>query len=208
MTPRGESGFTLTELLVASAVSLVVVGAAGLLADGLQRVATAIDGEYAARMDADYTVDAIVRAIEQAGSLPYGITDAACVGGGVEPLQLDPNGDGRPDDIRVRMDVNPPNGRLGGHEPACDDTGEDVTLALDRRAGTVMRRDGTSRAAPVPLSSGAVTDLQFELLDAEGRVGAAAATARAVRVTLATRPAGTWDGRPRTRSVVAWLRER
>lgn len=204
-----ERGFTLTELLVGCAVSLVVTGAAGVLATGLQRVAAAVDREQVARMDAAFTLDAVVRVVEQAGSFPYGEPSMACTGGGPpEPLRLDPGGDGRPDDLRVRMDVNPANGWLGGYPGTCDETGEDVTLALDRAAGTVTRRDATGAGSPLAISDAGVTDLRFELLDGAGGPVTRAADAQAVRVTLTMASASGLDPRPRTHRALVRLRER
>lgn len=210
MTRRqaSDAGYGVPELLVGTVIVLVVTGAAGVLATGVQRIATSVDAEQAARMDARFTVDSIVRTIEQAGSMPYGAPRAVCGGGhDVAPLVLDPNGDGGHDAVRVRMDVNPPNALLGGIEGRCDDSGEDVTIGFDRRAGVVTRRDAVSGGGPVAISSARVVDLRFRVRDAEGLETAVARDAASVEVELTVRADGAFDRRVRVFRAVARLRE-
>lgn len=210
MTRRtGAAGYSVAELLVATAVVLTVTGAAGLLASGLQRVATAADSEQAARMDARFTLDWIVRTVEEAGSFPYGTPAVLCGGGtDVAPLVTDPLRDGRHDAIHVRADVNPPNGWLGGVAGSCDESGEDVLIAFDRRAGTVTRRDAAPAGAPAALSSPRVLGLRFEYRDAEGRAVDRAVDVSSVLVELTVRADGALDPRPRVYAGLARLRER
>jgi len=203
-----EAGYSLAELLVATSVVMTVTGAAGALAAGVQRIATAVDGEQAARMDARFTIDWIVRTVEEAGSYPYGPPAGVCgAGGGVEPLDVDPLADGRRDAIRVRADVNPPNGVLGGAADACDERGEDVLIAFDRRAGTVTRRDAAD-GAPAAVSAPRVLGLLFEYRDADGAVTNRAVDVASVRITLTVRADGAIDVRPRVYHATARLRER
>ncbi|MGE0392489.1 MAG: PilW family protein [Vicinamibacterales bacterium] len=209
MARGAEDGYSLAELLVATAVTMTVTAGAGVLASGVQRVAFAMDADQAARMDARFTLEAIVRTVEQAGSYPYGVPAGVC--GGVAdaaPLVVDPLGDGRREAIRVRADVNPPNGRLGGTADNCDERGEDVLLAFDRRAGTVTRRDAASAGAPVAVSSPRVLGLRFSYHDADGRETDREADVSTVRVELTVRATGARDLRPRVWRGVARLRER
>ncbi len=212
MTGRGrttEDGYGLAELLVATAVTMTVTGGAGVLASGVQRIALAVDAEQAARMDAHFTLDSIVRTVEQAGSFPYSGPSVVCGGGtDVTPLVVDPLGDGRRDAIRVLADVNPPNGLLGGVTGDCDESGEDVLIAFDRRAGTVTRRDAASAGAPAAVSSARVLGLRFGYRDAEGHETDRAADVSSVLVELTVRADGALDPRPRLYTGMARLRER
>ena len=204
-----EAGFGLPELLVATVVVLVVTTAAGALAMGVQRVAVSVDGEQAARMDASFVLATIVRTLEQAGSFPYGPPASVCGGGReVAPLVLDPNGDGRRDAVRVRMDVNPPNGLLGGVDGQCDESGEDVVIALDRRTGAITRRDAASEGRPVAMSEARVLDLRFTCRDATGVETALAPDVMSVDVELTFRVVGVLDPRPRVMRATVRLRER
>lgn len=207
--PDAEAGYSLAELLVATAVTMTVTGGAGVLASAVQRIAMAIDADQAARMDARFTLDTIIRTVEQAGSYPYGTPPGVCGGGAdVAPLVLDPAGDGRRDAVRVRADVNPPNGLLGGAAGACDESGEDVLIAFDRRARTVTRRDAVSAGGPAAVSSPRVIGLRFRYRDAEGRETDWAADVSTVLVELTVSAPGGLDARPRVASGVARLRER
>ncbi len=198
-----------TELLAATAVVMTVTGAAGLLASGVQRIATAVDRDQAARMDAHFTLDWIIRTVEEAGSFPYGTPRGVCDGGAdVTPLVLDPHHDGRRDAIRVRADLNPPNGVLGGVAGVCDESGEDVLIAFDRRAGTVTRRDAASSGAPAAVSSPRVFGLRFTARDADGHETDRAADVSSVLVELTVRTDGALDPRPRLYTGMARLRER
>lgn len=201
-------GYSLAELLVATAVLMTVTGAAGVLATSVQRTAMAADAEHAARMDARHTLASVTRALEAAGSYAYGRPASVCgAGGDAAPLVLDPRGDGRRDAVRVRADINPPNGVLGGRGGRCDEAGEDVLIALDREAGTVTRRDGASSAGPVAISEGRVTGLRFEYRTADGSAASRAEDVVAVTVTLTVRVDGSPDTRPRVYTATTRLRE-
>lgn len=203
----GQSGYSLVELLVSTAVTLAVTGAAGLVTTSTERVASEVEREQSARMDAQFTLDWIVRTLEQAGSRAYGAPRAACGGGNAtfDGLSLDPDGDGVDDDVQVRMDVNPPNGWLGGRPDRCDEAGEDVVIALDREARVVTRQDVAMDTSPVAVSGAIVHDLRFTGMDAAGRVTRRAADVAAVGVALTTVRSGA-GARPREDRATVWLR--
>lgn len=85
-------------------------------------------------------VHRISRDLRQAGSNPYGIV-------GLVGLELDPDGDGRCDDIRIRSDfrgtqrTSPPDGDVG-------DPDEVLTILFDEDTG-VLRRNGQPMAMNV-----------------------------------------------------------
>ena len=203
-----QSGYSLVELLVSTAVTLVVVGAAGLLATSIERVASAVEREHGALLDAQFTLDWMVRTLEQAGSRAYGTPELACGGAGetFSALQVDPDGNGVDDDVRVQMDVNPPNGWLGGRPGVCDESGEDVAISFDREAQVVTRQDVASDTSPVAVSGAIVRDLRFTYRDGERRVTRRAADVESVEVELTAATGVGLDPRLRVLRAEVWLR--
>ena len=208
-----QSGYSLVELLVSTAVTLVVVGAAGLLATRTERIASVVEREHRALLDAQFTLDWMVRTLEQAGSRAYGPPALACGGAGeafsavgFSAVLIDPDGNGVDDDVRVRMDVNPPNGWLGGRPGVCDESGEDVAIGFDREAHVVTRQDVASDTSPVAVSGAIVRDLRFTCRDGEGRVTRRAADVALVEVALTATMGTGADPRPRVFRAEVWLR--
>ncbi len=213
-----QSGYSLVELLVSTAVTLVVVGAAGLLATSTERVASVVEREHGALLDAQFTLDWLVRTLEQAGSRAYGTPARACGGAGeafsavpssavsFSAVQVDPDGNGVDDDVRVRMDVNPPNGWLGGRPGACDESGEDVAIGFDRQAQVVTRQDVASYTSPVAVSGAIVRDLRFTYRDGDRRVTRRAAEVESVEVELTAATGLGPDPRLRVLRAEVWLR--
>ncbi len=203
-----QSGYSLVELLVSTAVTLVVVGAAGLLATTTERVASVVEREHGALLDAQFTLDWMVRTLEQAGSRAYGQPALACAGADVVfgALRIDPDGNGVDDDVRVRMDVNPPNGWLGGRPGVCDESGEDVAIGFDREAHVVTRQDVASDTSPVAVSGAIVRDLRFTYRDGERRVTRRAADVESVEVELTAATGVGPDPRLRVLRAEVWLR--
>ncbi len=210
-----QSGYSLVELLVSTAVTLVVAGAAGLLATSTERIASVVEREHGALMDAQFTLDWIVRILEQAGSHAYGPafsasspTSAHACGDGGESfssLLIDPDGNGVDDDARVRMDVNSPNGWLGGWPGLCDESGEDVAIGFDRAAHVVTRQDVATDTSPMAVSEAIVRDLRFTYRDGERRVTRRAADVSSVEVVLTVTTGTGPDPRPRVHRAEVWL---
>lgn len=137
---RGFSGISLIEVVIG-----VCVGGL-LLCQGITVFSlhykivvfqqAVIDLEQALRG----AVHCLSRDLRRAGSNPYGIA-------GLAGLELDPDGDGRCDDIRIRSDfrgtqrASPPDGDV-------DDPDEVLTIAFDEDAG-VLRRNGQPMAMNV-----------------------------------------------------------
>ena len=118
--------------------------------------------------EARFALDWIARVLRQAGANPYGITVSNCPAAGTVfvPLRLDLNANGLDDDIRVNADVGLPNGLLGGDTGACIEADEDLTIALDVTNRTITQQDNNVDAAPVAMTDGVITGLQFTYLDA------------------------------------------
>ena len=168
-----EVGFTLVELLLAVSLAMIVIGTAVAIAADMQRVYGHALDDTAARQEARYALDWMARVVAAAGSNAYGIGAAAppaCEGIPFEALNLDPDGNGVHDDLRVHADINPPNGVLVGDPAngvACDESGEDVTIAIDRGDRVITRRDLATDAGPLPATDAVFTDLRFTYFTAE-----------------------------------------
>lgn len=186
---RDAKGFTLVELLLAMAISATVLGTALLLTTQVQRsYATQVDGA-SVQQEARYAMDWITRALQSAGSNPADITVSACPAAGTafRSIRRDPNANGIQDDIRIHADIGPPNGLLGGLGGACNEAGEDLTIAHDAVNRTITRRDNNLDAAAVAMSANVITQLQFQYIRASGAVAVTDDQIATVRVTVAAR---------------------
>jgi prepilin-type N-terminal cleavage/methylation domain-containing protein len=172
-TPRprdgSESGFSLLELLIAAAISALVLGGTVALASRMQQsYGTDLD-DVAVEEELRYSLDWIVRLLRQAGSNPYSLTVSPCpvAGTAFQAIRLDPDANGVQDDVRIQADVNPPNGILGGTAGACTaEPGEDVTVAYDAAQRAITRQDNGVDGAPRVMSDGVITQLRFTFFDA------------------------------------------
>ena len=162
-----EAGFTLTELMVATLVGFITLGAAVQVATGVQRGYTRQMDSSAYIEEANFALDWIERTLRSAGSNPYAITASNCPAAGTAflPLRLDPNANGLDDDIRINADVGLPNALLGGDTGACTEADEDITIAFDAATRTITKQDNNIDAAPLPMSDAVITGLQFSYLD-------------------------------------------
>ena len=111
-----ESGFSLIELLIVTAMTGVIMGAAVTIATSVQRTYQHQLHDVAVEQEARYALDWMSRTIVSAGSNPYSvnITNCPAVGISVMPIRLDPDGDGIHDDIRIQSDAGRPNGLIVG----------------------------------------------------------------------------------------------
>ena len=186
---KDVKGFTLIELLLAMAISATVLGTALLLTTQVQKsYATQVDGA-SVQQEARYAMDWITRLLQSAGSNPTEITVSGCPAAGTtfRALRRDPNADGVQSDIRIHADIGPPNGLLGGIGGACNEAGEDVTIAHDAANRTITRRDNNLDAAAVNMSDRVITNLQFAYIRANGMAAVTDDQIAVVRVTVAAR---------------------
>lgn len=162
-----ERGVTLVEVLVSSAVSLMVLGVSVQVAVGVQRGYTRQLASAAYEEEARFAIDWITWTLRSAGSNPFGIAESACPAANTafQGLRLDPNLNGVGDDIRINTDGGLPNGLLGGSAGACVEADEDVTIAFNQANRTILRQDNNIDAAPVAMTDNVITGLQFTYLD-------------------------------------------
>lgn len=190
VTTSSERGFSLVELMIVAAITSAVIGAAVTLATNVQSVYSYQLNDAAVQQEARFALDWIARTLAPAGSNPYDVTVSACPAGGTvfAALRLDPDGDGIHDDVRIQADVNPPNGLLLGLAGACNESGEDVTIAHDPVNRVLTRRDmATDAAAPVPVTDGVFTELLFTYLTSNRAVTTTPAQIAYVQVNLTGR---------------------
>jgi len=160
-------GFTLTELLVALAISIMVVGSATLLAGQMQMSYRRQLEASTAQQEGRYAIEWIERYIRAAGNNPYRVTTSACPAAGTafQAIRIDPNANGVSDDIRLQMDGSPADGLIGGSLAACTEANEDVTIALDSQNRVITLRDNNVGNVSVPRSDTIVSSLRFVYRD-------------------------------------------
>ena len=132
---RDERGFSLLELLIASMITVVILGGAVQLSSMIQNGYRRQLEDSAAEQEARYALDWIGRYIRGAANNPVGVTATVCPSAGTEvkALQFDPNGATvLNDSLRLMTDSNPPDGLFGGSPAAggCTQSNEDVTIAM------------------------------------------------------------------------------
>jgi prepilin-type N-terminal cleavage/methylation domain-containing protein len=195
-----ERGFSLAELLVALAVSLMVVGGATMLAAQMQGAYRAQMEGAAVQQDARYAIEQVERYLRAAGNNPYRLLTTPCPATGTPfmAIRLDPNGNGISDDIRLQMDANPANGLVGGSAGGCNEGGEDVTIFYDAANRQIAISDANTGGAPRALTDAVVTGLQFLCRTTAGATTTTAAHVAFVetRVTVQTRSNALTQGRP------------
>lgn len=162
-------GYTLVELLLAMAVGLILMGSALVVTRQTTRASNVLLDGSATQEEVQYAIEWVTAALRSAGANSYGITTGACPAASTvfTPIQLDPNGTGRADNIRIKADINPPNGLLGGAAGACTESGEDLTIAHDLAGLTITRRDNNLDQAAVAMTDRVISSLRFAYLDAQ-----------------------------------------
>lgn len=148
-----EQGFTLVEFMVAALIMSFVLGSTVMLATQLQQAYSTQLDDAGLEQEARYALDWIARDLRQAGSDGYYTLEPD-----EEALFIDPNGGGDPDSIRIRQDINPPDGDF-------DDDGEDITIELDT-VNNVITRENTNADTTEDMTDPIVTDLEFTFLNA------------------------------------------
>ena len=184
-----ERGFSLVELMIVGLITTMIAGAAVTLASQVQRTYSYQLNDAAVQQEARYAMDWITRTLTAAGNNPYGIMTSNCPVAGTVfvPLTLDPDGDGIHDDVRVRSDINRPNGILLGQIGACNEVGEDVTIAHDPANLTLTRFDRALENAAVAVTDQVFTRLRFTYLDVNRAVTVLPANIVYVQVNLTGR---------------------
>ena len=218
---REANGFSMIELLVATTITVAVVGGAVAMTmqvqNGYRRQSEDAVGEQEAR----YALEFIGRYIRGAGFNPFNVVDSTCpTGAGNTPLVgvvIDPNIDGVMNDVTLQMDANPPDGLIGGVSGACNQANEHVTIALDADADTIVFQDEAVGAAATTRTDSVIENLRFVFKEDDREVmdGTAAhpyAEANVVyietQITIRSRTINAQTGRPNTRTLSSEVRVR
>lgn len=186
-----QAGFTLVELLVSTLVGMGLMGAAFLVTRQVSQAANPLFDGAMIQEEGQFAVEWITSALRQAGNNPYRISVSACPSANTAfaPITIDPNSTGLADNIRVHADVSPPNGVLGGLAGACNEPGEDITIAHDVANLQITRRDNNVDAAPVSVTDSVISRLRFAFLNSTRVATAVSGQVAYVQVTVvATTP--------------------
>ncbi|MEY4635804.1 MAG: hypothetical protein RJA55_1602 [Acidobacteriota bacterium] len=202
-TLGNDRGFTLVELLIASMVTMVVLGGAVALTSQVQEGYRRQIESSAAEQEGRYALDWVSRLIRASGNNPYNVatTDCPTAGTPFAAIVFDPDGDGADDDIRLQTDSNPPDGLLGGPSGTCTQANEDVTVSLDHGANSITFLDNNLGGTATIRTDAVIEDLRFIYRDAARAVTANPLNVVYVetQVTIRTRTLNAITGEPVTR---------
>jgi type II secretory pathway pseudopilin PulG len=198
-----DRGFSLVELLVASMVTMVVLGGAVALTSQMQVGYRRQIEQSAAEQEGRYALDWVSRLIRAAGNNPYNLATSACPAAGTPyaAIVFDPDGDTIDDDIRLQTDSNPPDGLLGGPDGACTQANEDVTVSLDHGANSITFLDNNIGGLATIRTDAVIEDLRFIYRDVARNVTTNPLNVVYVetQVTIRTRTINAATGAPVTR---------
>ncbi|MFM8534498.1 MAG: PilW family protein [Acidimicrobiia bacterium] len=211
-----ERGFTLMELLVASVVTMLVLGGAVALTSQIQGGYRRQLEDSAGEQEARYALEWIGRYLRGAGNNPFSVTKSDCPGANTDffGVIIDPNGDGVNNDITLQMDSNPPDGKVGGESPDCDQANEHVTISFDEDTNTIEFLDEAVGASATTRTDNVIENLQFtymmndrvtEVTDQDDAPNIAYVR---VVITIRTRTINAASGLPDTRALESMVRVR
>ena len=222
-TARNERGFTLVELLVAATTMVVVIGAAVALTQQIQNGYRRQLEDSAAEQEGRYALDWIGRYLRGASNDPYakaaptipGTTPCPAANTTIAGFVFDPDNDDIDDDVRLMSDVNPPDGLFGGAAGACTQANEDVTIAHDAVANTIVFLDNNTGAAVATRTDTVIEDLRFVFRDSArnpivttNQANAANVAYVEARITIRTRTIDVSTGQPMTRTLFSEVKVR
>jgi prepilin-type N-terminal cleavage/methylation domain-containing protein len=209
---RDEKGFTLMELMIASVLTTIVLGGAVALTSQIQGGYRRQIEDSAGEQEARYALEWIGRYLRGAGNNPFLVLKSDCPGANTDFLGviIDPNGDEVNDDITLQMDSNPPDGKVGGVSPACDQANEHVTISFDADSNTIEFLDEAVGAGATTRTDNVIDGLEFIYLNSMRGPAAnsASVTYVQVRITIRTRTINAASGNPETRVLQSEVRVR
>lgn len=165
---NGDRGFTLVELLVATMVSMLVLGGAVALTSQIQTGYRRQVELAAAEQEGRYALEWIGKLLRSSGNNPFSVAQTNCPGApGPVPLdflaiRFDPDADGVDNDIRLQTDANPPDGFVGGvGPPDCNQANEDVTISFDPVNRAIVFFDNNLAPEASIRTDAVIDDLRF-----------------------------------------------
>jgi len=219
---RQENGFTLMELLVASVVTIIVLGSSVALTSQIQNGYRRQLEDSAGEQEARYAMEWIGRYLRSAGNNPFSVTMSQCPGANTPFFGLIVH-PGDNSAITLQSDSNPPDGLIGGESPGCDQINEHVTISFDADTSTIIFQDDAVGEDATTRTDSVIGDMQFAYLDSSRNpmalpgAGAPTATVTAfqanifyvqIRITIRTRTIQAGTGLPNTRVLTREVRVR
>jgi len=212
-TFRDHAGFTLVELLVATVVSMLVLGGAVILTAQVQAGYRRQVEDAVAIQEGRFALEWVGRLVRGAGNNPFNRTVTVCPTNptAIQAIRFDPNADTINNDIRLQADSNPPDGLFGGDAIAgCTQANEDVTVSFDAANNVIVFLDNNLGGAAAVRTDRVIQNLQFVYRDVDDNVTTFAADVVFVeiRVTVRTRTLDPSTSAPVTRTLSSKIRVR
>ena len=214
-----QRGFTLAELMVASVISMMILGGAVMMTSQVQQSFRRQIEDSAGEQEGRYALEWVSRLIRAAGNNPYALplvpggTSACPVAGTAYAwLIMDPDGDAINDDVRLQTDSNPPDGLVGGPSLGglCNQANEDVTVSFDPVTNSITFLDNNLGGGATIRTDAVINNLEFVFKDVARQPTANAANVVYVetQVTVRTRMIDPSTGLPATRLLTQEVRVR
>jgi Tfp pilus assembly protein PilW len=210
---RQANGFTLMELLVASTLTIVVLGASVALTSQIQNGYRKQIEDSAGEQEARYALEWIGRSLRTVGNNPFNLTDADASpcppGTGFTPLAITATS------ITLQSDSNPPDKNIGG--ATCTQTGEHVIISYDAAQRAITFNDLAVGTGATVRTDAVIGGLQFRYYNSAGIAAANEITdmTQAANVfyvqtiiTIRSRTVNPSTGLPNTRTVTSETRVR
>lgn len=209
---REENGFTLVELMVASLMTMMVLGGAVALTSQIQNGYRRQMEDSAGEQEARYALEWVGRYIRGADNNPFSVATSQCPAAGTvfTGIVIDPNADGVNDDITLQTDSNPPDGLIGGDGVTCTQANEHVTISLDNVNNTIVFLDEAVGEDATTRTDSVIDNLEFVYRDSSHNVTNVAADVIYIetRITIRSRTINPATGLPNTRMLSGEVRVR
>ena len=167
----GESGFTLTELLISLSLLLVLSASLFALIAEIQQTATAQSEAQAVLNNSQLALLSIGRWIRNAGNNPSGI-------GATAITMISPT------EIRILSDITGSSGNNsdnGDPDGDFNDSGEDLTIRYNPQAHSIEAIPG---GGPAQIIAEHISSLEFQLYDGEGNQVSDCSEAKTIGVLI------------------------
>lgn len=201
------------ELMVASAITIVVLGGAVAMTSQMQSAYRRQVEDSVAVQEGRFALEFIGRLVRGAGNNPYNVATGICP---VDPtlfeaIRFVPDPDGNDTGIRLQSDANPADGTVGGDATTgCVAANEDVTISLDAANDVIVFLDNNLGGGQSVRTDRVIEDLRFIYRDTAHNVTAVPADVRYVeiQVTVRTRTVDAAAGAAPTRVLSSEVRVR
>jgi type II secretory pathway pseudopilin PulG len=213
---RNQRGFTLAELMVATMITMLVLGGAVALTSQVQQSFVRQIEDSAGEQEGRYALEWVSRLIRAAGNNPFnldtdgpaGPSNCPVPGTPYDWVMMDPDADGVDNDIRLQTDSNPPDGILGG--VACDQPNEDVTVSYDPVTKSITFLDNNIGGDATVRTDAVIEDLRFIYRNDTRKITTEAIQVMYVetQITVRTRRVNPATGLPETRVLTQEVRLR